>query len=103
MGGIFFDDLDSTSEIHKKSLKYSSGIGPTSGEILAFVKECGDAFVPSYLPILKKRHVMKFTEEQKRWQQLRRGRCEFAFFVPSCLFALSLSSPASLHLLSLPR
>ncbi|KAL7409780.1 Coproporphyrinogen III oxidase, partial [Mrakia frigida] len=74
VGGIFFDDLDSTSPIHTKSLRYSSGIGPTSSEILSFVKELGDAFVPSYLPILKKRHTMKFTEEQKRWQQLRRGR-----------------------------
>ena len=91
MGGIFFDDLDSSSEIHKKSLKYSSGIGPTSSDILAFVKECGDAFVPSYLPILKKRHAMKFTEEQKRWQQLRRGRCESTrlFLLLSCPLSLS--------------
>ena len=28
----------------------------------------------SYLPILKRRMNMSFTSEQKRWQQVRRGR-----------------------------
>lgn len=74
VGGIFFDDLDSSSPIHFKSAKYSSGIGPEMEEIWKFVKSVGDAFVPSYVPILRKRHAEKFGEREKRWQQLRRGR-----------------------------
>nr|CAG8529834.1 3752_t:CDS:2 [Entrophospora candida] len=58
VGGIFFDDLD-----EKKP-----------EEIFEFVKQCGDALLPSYIPIVKRRMNMKFTKEQKRWQQIRRGR-----------------------------
>ncbi|KAJ1956553.1 Coproporphyrinogen-III oxidase [Dispira parvispora] len=58
VGGIFFDDLDD------RNLE----------ELFAFVTDCGKSFLPSYLPIMEKRKDMPFTEEQKRWQQLRRGR-----------------------------
>ncbi|RUS26469.1 Coproporphyrinogen III oxidase [Jimgerdemannia flammicorona] len=58
VGGIFFDDLDDKSP----------------EEIFAFVRDMGNAFVPSYVPILKRRKDIAFTEEMKQWQQLRRGR-----------------------------
>ncbi|GBB86448.1 hypothetical protein RclHR1_12890003 [Rhizophagus clarus] len=58
VGGIFFDDMD------RKPAE----------EIFAFIKQCGNAFLPSYVPIIKKRMNMKFDEKEKHWQQLRRGR-----------------------------
>ncbi|KAI8140483.1 Coproporphyrinogen III oxidase [Fennellomyces sp. T-0311] len=58
IGGIFFDDLDDKP----------------AEELFGFVKEMGNRFSTSYLPIVKKRMNMKFTPEMKRWQQLRRGR-----------------------------
>jgi coproporphyrinogen III oxidase len=62
VGGIFFDDLD-------------AGTAHTDQEqIFTFVQSCLRAFLPSYLPIVERRKHMPFTEEEKRWQQLRRGR-----------------------------
>ncbi|KAK5718249.1 Ribulose bisphosphate carboxylase large chain [Elasticomyces elasticus] len=60
VGGIFFDDLDE-SEKDQESL-------------FSFVQTCLGAFLPSYLPIIEKRKDMPFTEKEKQWQQLRRGR-----------------------------
>jgi coproporphyrinogen III oxidase len=40
----------------------------------SFVKGCGEALVPQYIPIMKKRMNMPFTQAQKDWQQIRRGR-----------------------------
>lgn len=58
IGGIFFDDYNSKPAL----------------EILKMVESCFDAFLPSYLPIIARRKDMPFTEEEKDWQQLRRGR-----------------------------
>lgn len=58
IGGIFFDDMDT----------------PNHEQLFHFVRDCLETFLPSYLPIVQKRKDMPFTPEQKRWQQLRRGR-----------------------------
>ncbi|ORX93052.1 hypothetical protein K493DRAFT_338497 [Basidiobolus meristosporus CBS 931.73] len=58
IGGVFFDDLDT----HHPE------------QIFKFVRECGDAFLPSYVPIVMKRKDHTFTPQQKEWQQIRRGR-----------------------------
>lgn len=55
IGGIFFDDLAGDPE-----------------DIFAFAKECGEAFLPGYVPIIQKRLSMPFTEREKRWQGIRR-------------------------------
>ncbi|KAF2711208.1 hypothetical protein K504DRAFT_501125 [Pleomassaria siparia CBS 279.74] len=60
IGGIFFDDLDETEKDQE--------------QLFSFVQDCLGAFLPSYLPIINRRKDMLFTEEQKQWQQLRRGR-----------------------------
>ncbi|KAL2041629.1 hypothetical protein N7G274_005413 [Stereocaulon virgatum] len=60
IGGIFFDDLD----VEEKDQE----------ELFSFTKDCLTAFLPSYLPIIQKRKDMPFTEREKEWQQLRRGR-----------------------------
>ncbi|KAH8082465.1 Coproporphyrinogen oxidase [Cristinia sonorae] len=71
IGGIFFDDL--CDALHKK-LDAEAQRPRTPDEIFAFVRSTGDAFVPSYLPILEKRAKAESTEEERRWQLLRRGR-----------------------------
>ena len=58
IGGIFFDDFDSKDP----------------NEILLLVESCFNAFFESYIPILSRRINSPFTEEEKRWQQIRRGR-----------------------------
>ncbi|XP_028300297.1 oxygen-dependent coproporphyrinogen-III oxidase, mitochondrial isoform X2 [Gouania willdenowi] len=59
IGGIFFDDLDS----------------PNQEEVFSFVKSCARTVVPCYLPIVYKHLNDSFTDEEKDWQQVRRGRC----------------------------
>lgn len=57
IGGIFFDDLaDGTPE-----------------ELFRFVRDCSNAFLPSYFPIVQRRRRQPFSEEEKKWQQIRRG------------------------------
>jgi coproporphyrinogen III oxidase len=58
IGGIFFDRLND------RSLE----------ELLAFVSNCTEAFVPAYLPIVERRKDMKFTPENLHWQRIVRGR-----------------------------
>jgi coproporphyrinogen III oxidase len=55
-GGIFMDDI---------------AVTPSS---IAFTKGVVEAWMPSWFPIVKKRQVMTFTEQEKQWQLLRRGR-----------------------------
>ncbi|KAJ9666076.1 Coproporphyrinogen-III oxidase [Coniosporium apollinis] len=60
VGGIFFDDLDETEKDQEN--------------LFEFVQDCLSAFLPSYMPIIRKRKDLPFTEKEKLWQQLRRGR-----------------------------
>lgn len=55
-GGIFFDDVDASSET------------------MAFVMDVASGWMPSWLPIVKRRGELPYTEEQRHWQCLRRGR-----------------------------
>mmetsp|Transcript_1441 Transcript_1441/g.2559 ORF Transcript_1441/g.2559 Transcript_1441/m.2559 type:complete len:381 (-) Transcript_1441:1930-3072(-) len=55
-GGIFFDDLSATKAT------------------LSFVEDVATGWMPSWLPIVEKNGSKEFTEEQKHWQCLRRGR-----------------------------
>ncbi|ARV59269.1 coproporphyrinogen III oxidase [Nostocales cyanobacterium HT-58-2] len=58
IGGIFFDHLNDR----------------TVEELLSFVTDCTKAFLPAYIPIVERRKDMVFTEENKYWQHLVRGR-----------------------------
>lgn len=58
VGGIFFDDL--------------SDRDPET--IFRFVRDCGNAYLPAYYPLVERRKDQAFSEAEKRWQQLRRGR-----------------------------
>lgn len=58
VGGIFFDDLESANPMKEFN----------------FVKDCAEAVVPCYIPIVRRRKNVPFTEAQRDWQLLRRGR-----------------------------
>jgi coproporphyrinogen III oxidase len=65
VGGIFFDDLDASTRPAAKNAQE---------ELFQFVTTALESFLPSYVPILKKRKDMPYLPEQKDWQQIRRGR-----------------------------
>eukprot|EP01137_Pigoraptor_chileana_P004578 Opistho-2@46403 len=58
VGGIFYDDFDDRP----------------MDEIFKFATDCAKAFAPSYVPIVARHARDSFTEAEKEWQQLRRGR-----------------------------
>ncbi len=61
IGGIFFDHLDEKCRLSKS-------------QIFDFVAAVGDAFAAIYVHILEKNSDLPFSESDKRWQLLRRGR-----------------------------
>ncbi len=61
IGGIFFDYLTGTNHREQEQL-------------FAFVQDAGHAFLPAYVPIVEKHHSEAYTEHEKHWQLLRRGR-----------------------------
>ena len=58
LGGIFFDDVN----------------GSTREKCFEFVTDCAESFLESYLPILNRRKDLEFSDQQREWQQIRRGR-----------------------------
>ncbi|KAH7117767.1 coproporphyrinogen III oxidase [Dendryphion nanum] len=81
IGGIFFDDLDSTEKDQE--------------QLFSFVQDCLSAFLPSYIPIIEKRKNMPFTDDMKKWQQLRRGRYVEFNLVHDRGTAFGLNTPGS--------
>ena len=71
VGGIFFDDLD--AEFLKSSSSGSSSKNPQE-TLFSFVSDALASFLPAYVPIVERRKDMNFTQAEKDWQQLRRGR-----------------------------
>jgi coproporphyrinogen III oxidase len=41
---------------------------------MSFAQDCLDAVIPSYSPIISKHRDDKFTNREKEWQLIRRGR-----------------------------
>jgi coproporphyrinogen III oxidase len=62
VGGIFFDRLEPDTE-HKDKRK-----------LFEFTAAVGEAFAPTYVPLLLRSRKKKVMPEEQRWQQLRRGR-----------------------------
>jgi coproporphyrinogen III oxidase len=62
IGGIFFDHLNTQQT------------GKSKEELFAFVQDVGSAFVPIYTHLMRLNRDLPFGEQEKRWQQLRRGR-----------------------------
>jgi coproporphyrinogen III oxidase len=41
---------------------------------MKFGQACGNAFLPSYIPIVEKRKNQPYTDKNRHWQEIRRGR-----------------------------
>ena len=50
------------------------GQGLSKEELFAFVKEVGESFAPLYTYFMRTHREESFTEQEKEWQYLRRGR-----------------------------
>jgi len=60
IGGIFFDHLEPGTKTKK--------------ELFDFVLSVGKSFAPTYTRILSNKKDLEFTEVQRNWQLIRRGR-----------------------------
>lgn len=69
-----------------------------------FGKACGDSFIKAYIPIVEKRKQNSFTDENKHWQEIRRGRyVEFNLIHDrGTLFGLKTNGRTESILMSLP-
>ena len=87
IGGIFFDDLTGDAE-----------------RIFRFWKDAGNAFLEAYVPIVERRRLESFSEEEREHQLLRRGRyVEFnLLYDRGTVFGLKTSGRAESILMSLP-
>src|SRR5262245_30384810 len=87
VGGIFFDYLEGDFD-----------------SLLAFVQGCGNAFASAYLPIVRRRKDLRYGEEQRAFQEYRRGRyVEFnLLYDRGTLFGLKTSGRVESILMSLP-
>jgi coproporphyrinogen III oxidase len=87
VGGIFFEDTGREPEAE-----------------FAFVTECARAFLPAYLPIVARRKGLAFTEAERQWAEVRRGRyVEFNLVQDrGTLFGLKTGGRVESILVSLP-
>ena len=91
IGGLFFDYLKENKDFSIKD-RYN------------FVTEIGNSFLNSYVPIVEKRKNLAFTQANKDWQEVRRGRyVEFNLVHDrGTLFGLKTNGRIESILMSLP-
>ncbi|MBD2445555.1 oxygen-dependent coproporphyrinogen oxidase [Nostoc sp. FACHB-152] len=113
IGGIFFDYQDASGKLYVGSQTdtaaaiYSEKVGTVSRDwedIFAFVQYCGQAFLPSYLPIVERRQEIEYSDRQRQFQLYRRGRyVEFNLvYDRGTVFGLQTNGRAESILMSLP-
>ena len=91
IGGIFFDYLRPNESVDAERL-------------FQFSVSCSEAFLPAYLPLVKKRKGLNFEVQHKYWQEIRRGRyVEFNLVHDrGTLFGLKTNGRTESILMSLP-
>ncbi|MEA1787567.1 oxygen-dependent coproporphyrinogen oxidase [Arenibacter sp. GZD96] len=91
IGGLFFDYCKPTQAM-------------TLTDWYNFVTEVGNSFLESYLPIVVKRKDFNYTDAQRKWQEIRRGRyVEFNLVHDKgTLFGLKTNGRIESILMSLP-
>jgi len=91
IGGLFFDYCKASDSM-------------TMQNWYDFVAEVGNSFLESYIPIIKKRKDSTYTEAQRNWQEIRRGRyVEFNLVHDKgTLFGLKTNGRIESILMSLP-
>ena len=91
IGGLFFDYCKANEGIQMQ-------------DWYNFVTEIGDSFLDAYLPIIERRKDLDYTEAQRNWQEIRRGRyVEFNLVHDKgTLFGLKTNGRIESILMSLP-
>lgn len=91
IGGLFFDYCKANSEMSMLDWNL-------------FVTEVGNSFLEAYVPIVEKRKDLAYTEENRNWQEIRRGRyVEFNLVHDKgTLFGLKTNGRIESILMSLP-
>ncbi|MEM9362735.1 MAG: oxygen-dependent coproporphyrinogen oxidase [Bacteroidota bacterium] len=91
VGGLFFDYCKATEQ-------------KTMGDWYNFVTEVGNSFLEAYLPIVEKRKNVEYSQNQRDWQEIRRGRyVEFNLVHDKgTLFGLKTNGRIESILMSLP-
>jgi coproporphyrinogen III oxidase len=91
IGGLFFDYCKANEAIQMQ-------------DWYNFVTEIGDSFLDAYLPIIERRKDLDYTEAQRNWQEIRRGRyVEFNLVHDKgTLFGLKTNGRIESILMSLP-
>ncbi|WP_297518536.1 oxygen-dependent coproporphyrinogen oxidase [Flavobacterium sp.] len=91
VGGLFFDYLKADDK-------------HTMNDWYRFVTEVGNSFLQAYGPIVERRKDLPFTEAQRTWQEIRRGRyVEFNLVHDKgTLFGLKTNGRIESILMSLP-
>src|SRR5205085_5214257 len=87
VGGIFFDYLEGDFDA-----------------LFAFVQDCGNALLEAYLPIVRRHQDEPYTERQRAFQEVRRGRyVEFnLLYDRGTIFGLQTGGRVESILMSLP-
>ncbi len=73
VGGIFYDYLDAGG-FGEADRRVCFKKEKTAGDMLAFMRDAGEAFVEAYFPIVEKRAAEPFGKRERSFQLLRRGR-----------------------------
>lgn len=114
VGGLFFDYQDGQNQLYRghqadgEAANYSNELGTpenrTWEDLFAFVQDCGNAFLPSYLPIVERRHNTEYGDRQRNFQLYRRGRyVEFNLvYDRGTIFGLQTNGRTESILMSLP-
>ncbi len=91
VGGLFFDYCKATETISMQ-------------DWYNFVTEVGSSFLEAYVPIVEKRKDLTYSQEQRNWQEIRRGRyVEFNLVHDKgTLFGLKTNGRIESILMSLP-
>ncbi|WP_010227441.1 oxygen-dependent coproporphyrinogen oxidase [Gillisia marina] len=91
IGGLFFDYCKASEEMSME-------------DWYSFVTEVGNSFLASYVPIAEKRKNLAYSEAQRTWQEIRRGRyVEFNLVHDKgTLFGLKTNGRIESILMSLP-
>ena len=113
VGGIFYDYQDPGGVLYKGSEPESAAaaVAAASGPIeqdweklFRLASACGQAFLPSYGPIVERRNNLAYGESERQFQLYRRGRyVEFNLvFDRGTIFGLQTNGRTESILMSLP-
>ena len=77
VGGVFFDYLTGSNQgplLDADSPAREPDTGVGIEQVFDFVKAMGGAFLPAYLPIVERRQSEPYSERERQFQLVRRGR-----------------------------